>query len=165
MQSLLFSPLKIGDLQIKNRIVMPPMCMYKAKEGNGLTRCFHRLHYAARALGGVGLIIVEASAVEPRGRITNRDLGLWNDEQQEAHARLVKECAKYGAVMAVQLAHAGRKSECEGLIAPSAVKFSESYKTPRQMSAEDIVSVKQNFVRAAIRAQCAGYSVDRKSVV
>ena len=158
MQSLLFSPLKIGDLQIKNRIVMPPMCMYKAKEGNGLPRCFHRLHYAARALGGVGLIIVEASAVEPRGRITNRDLGLWNDEQLEAHAGLVKECAKYGAVMAVQLAHAGRKSECEGLIAPSAVKFSESYKTPRQMSAEDIVSVKQNFVRAAIRAQCAGYA-------
>lgn len=158
MQSLLFSPLKIGDLQIKNRIVMPPMCMYKAKEGNGLPRCFHRLHYAARALGGVGLIIVEASAVEPRGRITNRDLGLWNDEQQEAHAELVKECAKYGAAMAVQLAHAGRKSECEGLIAPSAVKFSESYKTPRQMSAEDIVSVKQNFVRAAIRAQCAGYA-------
>ena len=158
MQSLLFSPLKIGDLQIKNRIVMPPMCMYKAKEGNGLPRCFHRLHYAARALGGVGLIIVEASAVEPRGRITNRDLGLWNDEQQEAHARLVKECAKYGAAMAVQLAHAGRKSECEGLIAPSAVKFSESYKTPRQMSAEDIVLVKQNFVRAAIRAQCAGYA-------
>ena len=158
MQSLLFSPLKIGDLQIKNRIVMPPMCMYKAKEGNGLPRCFHRLHYAARALGGVGLIIVEASAVEPRGRITNRDLGLWNDEQQEAHAGLVKECAKYGAAMAVQLAHAGRKSECEGLIAPSAVKFSESYKTPRQMSAEDIVSVKQNFVRAAIRAQCAGYA-------
>ena len=158
MQSLLFSPLKIGDLQIKNRIVMPPMCMYKAKEGNGLPRCFHRLHYAARALGGVGLIIVEATAVEPRGRITNRDLGLWNDEQQEAHAGLVKECAKYGAAMAVQLAHAGRKSECEGLIAPSAVKFSESYKTPRQMSAEDIVSVKQNFVRAAIRAQCAGYA-------
>ncbi len=158
MQSLLFSPLKIGDLQIKNRIVMPPMCMYKAKEGNGLPRCFHRLHYAARALGGVGLIIVEASAVEPRGRITSRDLGLWNDEQQEAHARLVKECAKYGAAVAVQLAHAGRKSECEGLIAPSAVKFSESYKTPRQMSAEDIVLVKQNFVRAAIRAQCAGYA-------
>ena len=158
MQSLLFSPLKIGDLQIKNRIVMPPMCMYKAKNENGLPRCFHRLHYAARALGGVGLIIVEASAVEPRGRITSRDLGLWNDEQQEAHAGLVKECAKYGAAMAVQLAHAGRKSECEGLIAPSAVKFSESYKTPRQMSVEDIVSVKQNFVRAAIRAQCAGYA-------
>ena len=158
MQSLLFSPLKIGDLQIKNRIVMPPMCMYKAKNENGCPRCFHRLHYAARALGGVGLIIVEATAVEPRGRITSRDLGLWNDEQLEAHARLVKECIKYGAVMAVQLAHAGRKSECEDLIAPSTVKFSESYKTPRQMSAEDIVSVKQSFVQAAIRAVRAGYS-------
>ena len=158
MQSLLFSPLKIGDLQIKNRIVMPPMCMYKAKNENGCPRCFHRLHYAARALGGAGLIIVEATAVEPRGRITSRDLGLWNDEQLEAHARLVKECVKYGAVMAVQLAHAGRKSECEGLIAPSAVKFSESYKTPRQMSADDIVAVKQAFVQAAIRAERAGYA-------
>ena len=158
MQSLLFTPLKIGDLQIKNRIVMPPMCMYKAKNENGCPRCFHRLHYAARALGGAGLIIVEATAVEPRGRITSRDLGLWNDEQLEAHARLVKECVKYGAVMAVQLAHAGRKSECEGLIAPSAVKFSESYKTPRQMSADDIVAVKQAFVQAAIRAERAGYA-------
>ncbi len=158
MQSLLFTPLKIGDLQIKNRIVMPPMCTYKAKDENGCPRCFHRLHYAARALGGVGLIIVEATAVEPRGRIASRDLGLWNDEQQEAHARLVKECVKYGPVMAVQLAHAGRKSECDGLIAPSAVKFSESYKTPRQMSVEDIVSVKQAFVQAAIRAERAGYA-------
>ena len=158
MQSLLFTPLKIGDLQIKNRVVMPPMCMYKAKNENSCPRCFHRLHYAARALGGVGLIIVEATAVEPRGRITSRDLGLWNDEQQEAHARLVKECVKYGAAMAVQLAHAGRKSECEDLIAPSAVKFSESYKTPRQMSADDIVAVKQAFVQAAIRAERAGYA-------
>ena len=158
MQSLLFTPLKIGDLQIKNRVVMPPMCMYKAKNENGCPRCFHRLHYAARALGGVGLIIVEATAVEPRGRITSRDLGLWNDEQLEAHARLVKECVKYGVAMAVQLAHAGRKSECEDLIAPSAVKFSESYKTPKQMSVEDIVSVKQAFVDAAVRAQRAGYA-------
>ena len=159
MQSLLFSPLKIGDLQIKNRIVMPPMCMYKAKDENGCPRCFHRLHYAARALGGVGLIIVEATAVEPRGRITSRDLGLWNDEQLEAHARLVKECVKYGATMAVQLAHAGRKSECEGLIAPSAVKFSDRYKTPKQMSAQDIKDVKEAFVSTAIRAQEAGYEI------
>ena len=158
MQSLLFSPLKIGDLEIKNRVVMPPMCMYKAKNENGLLRCFHRLHYAARALGGVGLIIVEATAVEPKGRITSRDLGLWNDEQLEEHARLVKECVKYGAAMAVQLAHAGRKSECEGLIAPSALKFSESYKTPKQMSVEDIVSVKQAFARVAVRAERAGYA-------
>ena len=158
MQSLLFSPLKIDDLQIKNRVVMPPMCMYKAKNENGQPRCFHRLHYAARALGGVGLIIVEATAVGPRGRITSRDLGLWSDEQLEAHARLVKECVKYGAVMAVQLAHAGRKSECDDLIAPSAVKFSESYKTPRQMSTEDIALVKQAFVQPAIRAERAGYA-------
>ena len=83
----------------------------------------------------------------------NRDLRLRNDEQLEAHARLVKECVKYGAAMAVQLAHTGRKSECEWLIAPSVLKLGESYKMPIQMSIEDIVSVKQAFVSAAVRAQ------------
>ena len=83
----------------------------------------------------------------------NRDLRLRNDEQLEAHARLVKKCVKYGAAMAVQLAHTGRKSECEWRIAPSVLKLGESYKMPIQMSIEDIVSVKQAFVSAAVRAQ------------
>lgn len=158
--ALLFSPLKIGNVEIKNRIVMPPMCMYKVKDDNGLPRCFHRLHYAARSIGGVGLIIVEATAVEPRGRITHNDLGLWNDEQTGEHARLVKECVKYGAKMAVQLAHAGRKSECDSEpIAPSALKFSDEYKTPREMNAADIAQVKADFVAAAKRAEQAGYEI------
>ncbi|WP_169785282.1 NADH:flavin oxidoreductase/NADH oxidase [Campylobacter curvus] len=158
--ALLFTPLNIGDVRVKNRIVMPPMCMYKVKNDSGLPRCFHKLHYGARALGGVGLIIVEATAVEPRGRITHKDLGLWSDEQTAAHKELVKECAKYGAVMAIQLAHAGRKSECDSEpIAPSAVKFNSAYKTPKQMSAQDIEEVKEAFVSAAVRAQEAGYEI------
>ncbi|MFL1705604.1 NADH:flavin oxidoreductase/NADH oxidase [Campylobacter sp. MOP7] len=157
---LLFTPFKIGDVEIKNRIVMPPMCMYKAKDDNGMPRCFHKLHYAARSLGGVGLIIVEATAVEPRGRITHNDLGLWSDEQIEDHAKLVKECVKYGSKMAIQLAHAGRKSECSSEpIAPSAIKFSDRYKTPKEMSLSDINLIKTKFIEAAARAQEAGYEI------
>ncbi|MBE2985772.1 NADH:flavin oxidoreductase/NADH oxidase [Campylobacter sp. RM12920] len=158
--SKLFTPFKIGNSVIKNRIVMPPMCMYKVKDDNGFPRCFHRLHYAARSLGGAGLIIVEATAIEPRGRITHNDLGIWNDEQKEAHARLVKECVKYGAKMAIQLAHAGRKSECDDTpLAPSALKFSNEYQIPKVMSLDDIAQVKSNFINAAIRAQSAGYEI------
>ncbi|MDO5045727.1 MAG: NADH:flavin oxidoreductase/NADH oxidase [Campylobacter sp.] len=157
---LLFTPFKIGEVEIKNRIVMPPMCMYKAKDDNGMPRCFHKLHYAARSLGGVGLIIVEATAVEPRGRITHNDLGLWSDEQIEDHAKLVKDSSKYGAKMAIQLAHAGRKSTCDSEpIAPSALKFSDEYKTPKEMSLDDINLIKAKFVEAALRAQKAGYDI------
>ena len=157
MQNKLFTPLKIGDIEIKNRIIMAPMCMYEVEKEDGRPRCFHKLHYATRAIGGVGMIIVEATAVEARGRITKKDLGLWSDEQIEAHAELVKGCAKYGAKMAVQLAHAGRKGTCEGIIAPSMIKFSEDYVTPKEMNAQDIAIVKQSFVEAVIRAKSAGY--------
>ena len=157
MQNKLFTPLKIGGIEIKNRIIMAPMCMYEVKKEDGRPRCFHKLHYATRAIGGVGMIIVEATAVEARGRITKKDLGLWSDEQIEAHAELVKGCSKYGAKMAIQLAHAGRKGTCEGIIAPSAIKFSDEYATPKEMSAGDIANIKQSFVDAAIRAKSAGY--------
>ena len=79
MQNKLFTPFKIGDIEIKNRIIMAPMCMYEVKKEDGRPRCFHKLHYATRAIGGVGMIIVEATAVEARGRITKKDLGLWSD--------------------------------------------------------------------------------------
>jgi len=157
MQSKLFTTFKIGNIEIKNRIIMAPMCMYEVKKEDGRPRCFHRLHYSTRAIGGVGMIIVEATAVEPRGRISKKDLGLWSDEQIEAHAELVKGCSKYGAKMAVQLAHAGRKGTCDGIIAPSEIKFSDEYATPKKMSAEEIANVKQSFIDAALRAKSAGY--------
>ncbi|MBR8465229.1 NADH:flavin oxidoreductase/NADH oxidase [Campylobacter sp. faydin G-140] len=156
----ILTPFNIGDVEIKNRIVMPPMCMYKAKDNNGKPRCFHRTHYAARSLGGVGLIIVEATAVSLDGRISVNDLGLWSDEQIADHERLVKDASKYGAIMAIQLAHAGRKSMATAEpIAPSAIKFSSEYATPKAMSADEIVKFKANFVAAAKRAEQAGYKL------
>ncbi|CZE47040.1 NADH:flavin oxidoreductase/NADH oxidase [Campylobacter geochelonis] len=159
--SKILTPITLGKTTVKNRIVMPPMCTYKAKNNNGFPRCFHNLHYATRALGGVGLIIVEATAVEARGRITNDDLGLWNDEQIEYHKELVKQCHKFGASIAVQLAHAGRKSECDDsrCVAPSAIKFSEKYSEPLELSLEEIASIKEAFVQAGKRAVAAGYDL------
>lgn len=155
----LLSPFNIGNVEIKNRIVMPPMCMYKAKDDNGKARCFHEIHYAARALGGVGLIIVEATAVEPRGRITNNDLGLWDDNQTQSHEKIVKQMHKFGAKTAVQLAHAGRKSECVNsqCVGASAVAYSPKYSVPKELSIDEIKSVKSSFINAAKRAQEAGY--------
>lgn len=157
----LFEPINLGAVEIKNRIVMPPMCMYKAKDNNGKPRCFHKLHYGARALGGVGLIIVEATAVEARGRISNADLGLWCEEQLEDHAELVKQVKKYGAKVCLQIAHAGRKSTCNDLecVAPCAIAFSEDYKIPRLLSTDEIIKIKDAFVNSAFLAKKAGYDM------
>lgn len=160
--SLLFTPYTLGSIELKNRIVLPPMCMYKASE-NGLVTSFHLSHYGARAIGGVGLIIVEATAVEPRGRITDNDLGLWSDAQIEGHQTLVQTCHALGAKMAIQLAHAGRKSVCEHSIpvAPSPLLFSENggYKTPIALCNMEIEETIIAFVEAAKRAQKAGYDI------
>lgn len=158
----LFNQKKINNIEIKNAIVMPPMCMYKSDEDSHL-KDFHFAHYNARAIGGVGLIIVEATAVEKRGRISNNDLGLYNDEQVLNHKILNNQLHKYGTKTAIQLAHAGRKSVCTNSIpiAPSAIKFSddEGYKTPKEMTSEDIKEVKNLFVNAAIRAKDSGYDM------
>jgi NADPH2 dehydrogenase len=156
----LFSSLKIKNLELKDRIVMAPMCMYSAGV-DGLAKEWHYIHYATRAIGGAGLIIQEATAVEPRGRISDRDLGIWEDSQIEGLKRIVGECKKYGTVMGIQLAHAGRKCEIknETIIAPSAIAFSDEYKTPKEMSKEDIKTVIEAFKAAAGRSAEAGYDV------
>lgn len=158
--SLLFKNKNIGNLQLKNTIVMPPMCMYKSDE-SGEIKPFHHYHYVARALGGVGLIIVEATAVEPRGRISSNDLGLWSDEHIKKHKKLNKKCHYFGAKTAIQLAHAGRKSEVvhSTPIAPSQIAFSEQtpYKIPQVATLEDIKNIKKLFVDSAIRAKKANY--------
>lgn len=160
--SLLLSGSKIGNVALINKIVMPPMCVYKSDD-SGSVKNFHKIHYAARALGGVGLIIVEATAVEPRGRITDKDLGLWCDEQISGHKELIDGCKEFGSKMAIQLAHAGRKSEARVStpIAPSAIKFSDDsqYKMPNEAYKEDIQDVKNAFVSAAKRAEQAGYDM------
>ncbi len=156
----LLSPYKMGSVKLKNRVVMPPMCMYKAKE-DGCLSDFHFCHYSSRAIGGVGLIIVEATAVEPRGRISDNDLGLWEDAQIKGHQKLNDLLHSFGSKTAIQLAHAGRKSlsQASTPVAPSALLFSESggFKEPQALHVNEIETIKTAFLKAAQRAQKAGY--------
>jgi NADPH2 dehydrogenase len=158
--SKLFSPIKLRELEVKNRIVMAPMCMYSAKE-DGVVSDFHKLHYATRAMGGVGLIITEAVAVEKRGRICSQDLGIWDDKQIDGLRELVELCRENDARIGIQLAHAGRKccAEQEQPIGPSAIGFSEEYKTPVEMNHQDIKEVVEAFRIAAERADKAGFDI------
>ena len=158
--SKLMSGYKIKNMDLKNRIMMAPMCMFCAGE-DALATEWHQIHYATRAVGQVGLIMMEATGVESRGRITNRDLGLWKDEQIDGLQKIVDLCHANGAKIGVQLAHAGRKSEVitEPSIAPSSIRFSESYRTPIEMTGQDIEQVKKAFRDAAGRADRAGYDV------
>lgn len=160
--SILLSPYQLANIELKNRVVMPPMCLYKA-DNTGMMDDFHLTHYGARAIGGVGLIIVEATAVEKRGRISDNDLGLWDDEHIAGHQRLNTICQSFGAKTAIQLAHAGRKSICKDStpVAPSAFLFSETggYKMPHELSIDEIDAIKTHFVDAAQRAKEAGYDI------
>jgi len=154
--ALLFSEYQMKDVRLRNRIVMSPMCQYTAAE-NGEVNDWHIMHYGARAAGGVGLIIVEATAVEARGRLSNHDLGLWCDEQIAGMRRLVDFCHRQGAAIAVQLAHAGRKSWGHELIAPLPLRFSDEFPVPREMSKSDIETVIESFAAGARRAREAGF--------
>ena len=160
--SHLFQSKNIGNVSLKNSIIMAPMCMYKS-DNSGKINTFHKYHYASKALGGVGLIIVEATAIEPRGRISSNDLGFWNDDQIMAHKELNKDCHFFGSKMGIQLAHAGRKCTVKDLtpIAPSAIAFSDekSFKKPLEMTLEDIQNTKKLFLDMAVRAQKANYDV------
>lgn len=150
-------PTKIRQTNLKNKIVMPPMCMYEAE--NGQVMPFHIQHYGSRSLGGVGLIITEATAVSPEGRISDNDLGLWDDYFVQGQTQLVEEIHRYGAKAAVQLAHAGRKSEscASPHLAPSSIAFSDDYIHPVAMSTSEIKDIQKAFVDAALRAESSGY--------
>src|SRR4051794_19569135 len=120
----------IRNVELKNRIVMSPMCMYQSHHEDGHVQDWHRIHYASRAVGQVGLIILEATAVQPEGRISSKDLGIWDDEQVEGLAEVVHLVRSHGAKVGIQLAHAGRKATIDGnIFAPSAIMFSDEYKT------------------------------------
>ena len=153
----LFSPFQIKNMTLRNRVVMPPMCMYSAE--NGMPNAFHFTHYTSRAVGGVGLIIIEATGVMPNGRISDHCLGLWNDEQMHALTPLVSECRRLGAKVAIQLNHAGRKCEADEpvILAPSAIPFDENSKTPHEMDESDCKNVVKAFRDAAERAEKAGF--------
>lgn len=154
----LFEEYRIKDMALKNRIVMPPMCMYQAT-ADGFPTLFHLAHYAARAVGGAGLIIVESTGVTPEGRITDRDLGLWDDSQVSGLKRIAEVCHQNGAKIALQLNHAGRKStSLSGLpLAPSVIPYSGDYRTPRAITKDQIHALVDAFRDAAARADKAGF--------
>lgn len=158
--SLLLSPVDIAGLSLKNRVVMPPMCMYEVHQEDGLPTAFHKAHYGARAIAGVGLIIQEATAIEPDGRLTNKDLGIWTDAQGHSMSQMVADLHVLGAQVGIQLGHGGRKSiDAKDPIAPSAIAYSSGYKKPREMTQADIERIKEAFVAAARRADKAGYDM------
>ncbi len=155
----LFEPFKIGNLEIKNRIVMSPMCMFRATN-KGKVADFHKVHYAARAIDRTGLIMLEATAVSTEGRITDSDLGIWSDEQIEGLKDIVKLIHQFGSSAGILLAHAGRKSRVSDNIpiAPSPIIFGDLRK-PKEMNQEDIYHIQNDFADAAIRAKTAGFDV------
>ncbi len=156
---------------LKNRIVMSPMCMYSAEDG--VANDFHFVHYGSRAQGGVGLVITEATAVEPRGRITNKCLGIWNNEQALALKKIVDFVHQNSeSKIGIQLAHAGRKGSISAEtnqqmsleqgwepIAPSAIPFHHSERIPHELAIEEIKNLVDDFRKATKRAVDAGFDV------
>ncbi len=171
--SYLFEPLKLREVTLNNRVGIPPMCQYSACDG--MAGDWHFVHYGSRAVGGAGLMILEATAVTPAGRISPGDLGLWKDEQIEPLARIARFARTQGCVPAIQLAHAGRKAsvglgweEQKGLsaeeggwlpVAPSPLAFSEAYIQPHELAAGEIGEIVAHFVAAAKRALAAGFQI------
>jgi NADPH2 dehydrogenase len=139
---------------------MAPMCMYSSDKEDGTVADWHYTHYVSRAVGQVGLIILEATAVTAQGRISPQDLGIWSDYHIEGLAKLVKQMKQHGAAAGIQIAHAGRKAVIEGeIIAPSPLPFNDKMKTPLEMSKEDIKETINAFKDGAERAKKAGFDV------
>lgn len=154
---LLFTPFDLKSVTIPNRIVMPAMCQYSATEDGDVTN-WHRIHYGARAVGGVGLIILEATAVEKRGRLSNRDLGIWDDKHITGLREVAELGKEHGSVMGIQIAHGGRKSWGDELVAPSSLAFPEMG-MPHALSTEEIKDVVESWRQGARRAHEAGFDV------
>ncbi|MFC0864064.1 NADH:flavin oxidoreductase/NADH oxidase [Sphaerimonospora cavernae] len=176
--SALFEPLTLRSLTIPNRVWMSPMCQYSADvEGpdQGVSNDWHLAHLASRAVGGAGLIMVEATAVTPEGRISPADLGLWNERQQQAFTRITRFVREHGAVPGIQLGHAGRKAstdrpwrggapvgpEAYGWqpVAPSPIPFADGHPVPAELTVERIGELVEAFAAAARRALAAGFQV------
>ena len=171
----LFSSLALRDVTFDNRVWLSPMCQYSCFDRDGVPGDWHLAHLGSHAIGGFGLVMTEAAAVTPEGRISPEDAGIWNDEQARAWTRVVEFIHAQESRAGVQLAHAGRKAstwspfadgegsvpESKGgweAVAPSAVAF-EGYATPRALTVDEIGDVVQAFVDAARRADEAGFDV------
>ena len=168
----LFEPIRIRDLEVRNRIWLPPMCQYSCENMDGVPGNWHKVHYGSRAAGGFGLIIVEASAVVPEGRISPWDTGIWSEEQAEAWVEVNEIIHSHGAKSAIQLAHAGRKAsiyrEWSGhgsipladggwqSVAPTDEAF-DGYAPTRKLETDEIAPIREAFVAAAVRSVKAGF--------
>lgn len=178
VKSRLFSPLTLRGVTLKNRIVISPMCQYSAHDG--YAEDWHLVHLGKFALGGAALILTEATAVEPRGRITHGDLGLWSDAHIPALKRISEFIKAHGAVPGMQLAHAGRKASMQrpwygngplddgdrargeqvwDVVAPSALPMERGWLMPHELSIEEIGQLQQAWKKAALRALRAGFEV------
>ncbi len=171
--SRLFSPLKLRELTIPNRIFVSPMCQYSSPDGK--PNDWHFVHLGSRAVGGAGLVITEAIAITPEGRISPDDLGIWSDDHAEALTTSVNFIKKQGSVAGIQLAHAGRKASVAAPwlgggplnlddrgwqpLAPSAIPFTPDHQTPREASVDDMNSITQQFAEATRRSLKAGFQV------
>jgi 2,4-dienoyl-CoA reductase-like NADH-dependent reductase (Old Yellow Enzyme family) len=169
----LFTPLKIREIELKNRIVVSPMCQYSAKDGH--PQIWHLVHLGSRAVGGASLVFTEATAIQEHGRISLGDTGIYNDAHVESWRPIAEFIRASGAVAGIQLAHAGRKASTaapwlggksvpigEGgwqIVGPSPLPFDNGYQTPRTLSLSEIDDIVAAFRRAAERALAAGFEV------
>ena len=168
----LFEPLSMRGITLRNRIGVAPMCQYSYQDG--FSNDWQLVHLGAQAAGGAGLIIAEATAVEPRGRITPHDVGIWSDAHIEPLARMTAFLKQYGAVPAIQIAHAGRKASSNRSwgggkplqagqpggwqgVGPSPIPFNENYQTPHELDKTEILEIQSAFRSAAQRALAAGF--------
>jgi len=169
--SVLFSPLKIRDIELKNRIAVSPMCQYSSE--NGMPTDWHFIHLGSRAVGGAALVMMEATAVSPEGRISPEDAGIWSNEHADAYKRITDFISSRNSVPGIQLAHAGRKASTYSpwkgkgevdpekggwqTIGPSPIPFADDYPLPKEMSGDDIRLVISQFKMAAERSMRAGF--------
>jgi 2,4-dienoyl-CoA reductase-like NADH-dependent reductase (Old Yellow Enzyme family) len=166
---MLYTPIQFRNVELKNRWVMSPMCMYSCE--NGIANDFHFVHYGSRSQGGTGLIMIEATGVEPRGRITNKCMGIWNDEQAEKLQKIVEFIhSNSESKIGIQLANAGRKGSTwnniqisleEGweTVAPSPIPYHPTERIPHVLTIDEIKDQVQNFKVAARRAVKAGFNI------
>ena len=175
---MLFEQFEIKSIKLKNRVVVSPMCQYSAKEG--FSQDHHRVHYGQMAMGGAGLVFLEATAVTPQGRITNGCLGIWKDDFLEGLSELSRIIETFGSTPAIQLAHAGQKGSMQrpwhgngpqsdidvkrgdviwDPIAPSSRSLDKGWSKPKKMESSDFSEIKRAFVLGAERALKAGFKV------
>lgn len=160
MKSMLLAPYELRGITFRNRVVMSPMCMYSVEKCDGIVTDFHLTHYVSRGIGQVGLIMIEATAVLPEGRISEQDLGIWSDEHIPGLKKLVDQIHQTGAKVGIQLAHAGRKSNVPGPIySATDIAFSSDNQVPETLRLEQINMLVEAFKKAALRAEAAGFDV------